>query len=168
MSLLQSNGPLPNFSPVIGNIDYKDTSLVFKCLNSKSVKGQLADGIKFVWGQTVDSKNKCTLFAIFEQNSISGKMIKDASVKTTKVFKIEISLTFNNEGSEKWKDMTGKNIGKSIAMIIDNKVYSAPIVRSEISNGNSIISGNFNGPEANNLVAIIKNGELPLSFKVTK
>jgi len=153
-------------TPVIGDVELKDTALVSKCLNSKSVKSHLPDGLQFVWGQNADKQGKYELFAISLQSLISGKTIKDASVSQDAHAKTGVNITFNNEGSAKWKDVTSKNLGKAIAMVIDNKVYAAPIVRSEISNGNCIITGNYTDQEARQIVSVLRNGVLPVPFIV--
>jgi len=113
------------------------------------------------------------LYAISLSHTISGALIKDASklettppAKSINVSKDAsklkrtstdngISLTFNNDGSAQWKDLTGKNLGRSVAMVIDDQVYSAPTVRNEIANGSCMITGNFTEQEIKNLVAIL-------------
>lgn len=168
LSLLQANQVTSDNSPVIALVDANDTGLVVKCLNSESIRKLLADDVKFVWGNKANDQQKCALYAVLAGNAITGKTLNDASALVSQSYNIEINLSFNDEGSMKWKEMTGKNLGKSIAMLVDNKVYSAPTVRSEISNGKSVITGNFTWPEASNLAAILKNGVLPSSFILVK
>lgn len=75
--------------------------------------------------------------------------------------KPNVDMQMNAEGARKWKAMTGANIGRRIAIILDNFVYSAPNVQSEISGGRSSISGNFSIEEAQDLANILKAGKLP-------
>ena len=79
-----------------------------------------------------------------------------------------ISIKFNTESTELWQKMTVKNIDKAIAIVMDQQVYSAPIVKSEIKQGNCMISGDFSEKELKVFVAIVKNGELASSFKIRK
>jgi len=168
LSLLEPASSTSIASPVIGRIDLNDTNRVSNCLNTNAVKNLFTDGIQFIWAKSVDKQNKLELYAISSQNSISGKTIKEVSVVKSASNKAEISILFNAEGTIKWKNLTRINIGKAVAIVIDDKVYSAPIIQSEIPNGNCIITGNYTTQEAKCIVAVIQNGTLPLSFKLIK
>ncbi len=72
-----------------------------------------------------------------------------------------VSMTMNAEGANTWARLTKENIGKQIAIVLDGTVYSYPVVNSEISGGNSEISGNFDVEEATDLVNVLKSGKLP-------
>ena len=72
-----------------------------------------------------------------------------------------ISMSMNSEAAQKWKTITGANKGKCVAVVMDNMVYSAPRVNSEISGGQSQITGNFTDTEADALAAILSAGKLP-------
>jgi len=71
-------------------------------------------------------------------------------------------------GTYSWKKLTAQNIGHAIAIVLDDKVYSAPVVRSEIPNGHSQITGNFDVIEAQDLAGIIKAGKLPAQVKIVQ
>ena len=75
--------------------------------------------------------------------------------------KPEVSMQMNTLGARKWKELTGKNVGHRIAIILDNYVYSAPNVNQEIGGGNSSISGNFTVEQAQDLANVLKAGKLP-------
>ena len=75
--------------------------------------------------------------------------------------KPEISMKMNLEGAKTWKRLTGENVGKSVAIVLDDYVYSFPNVQGEIPNGNSSITGNFEINEAKDLANILKAGKLP-------
>lgn len=72
-----------------------------------------------------------------------------------------VSMSMNAEGANIWARMTKENIGKQIAIVLDGTVYSYPVVNSEISGGNSEISGNFDVEEATDLANVLKSGKLP-------
>lgn len=72
-----------------------------------------------------------------------------------------ISMSMNSDAAQKWKTITGANRGKCVAVVMDNMVYSAPRVNSEISGGQSQITGNFTDAEADALAAILSAGKLP-------
>ena len=75
-------------------------------------------------------------------------------------------ITFDKVGKSIWKDVTQRNVGKSIAIVLDKKVLQAPVVKSEILEGKCILSGDFSMKEITWLNSMINNEELPLDFKI--
>lgn len=80
----------------------------------------------------------------------------------------EISMSMNPEGAKTWKRLTGENVGKSIAIVLDNYVYSFPNVQGEIAGGRSSITGNFEISEAQDLANILKAGKLPAPARIVE
>ncbi len=78
----------------------------------------------------------------------------------------EVSMSMNDEGTSKWARITGANIGKQIAIVLDGAVYSAPVVQSRIPNGNSVINGISGLEEAKDLEIILKAGALPAPVRI--
>ena len=72
-----------------------------------------------------------------------------------------VSMSMNAEGANTWARLTKDNIGKQIAIVLDGTVYSYPVVNTEITGGNSEISGNFDIEEATDLTNVLKSGKLP-------
>ena len=77
-----------------------------------------------------------------------------------------VSMSMNAEGANVWAKLTKDNIGKQIAIVLDGLVYSYPVVNTEITGGNSEISGNFDVEEATDLVNVLKSGKLPAPAKI--
>lgn len=77
-----------------------------------------------------------------------------------------VSLKFTPEGTQKFAEATAANIGKSIGIVMDDEVISAPVVQVAIADGNAMISGSFTGEEAENLAALIRAGSLPFNLNV--
>jgi SecD/SecF fusion protein len=75
-------------------------------------------------------------------------------------------MSMNSEGAKIWSRMTRDNIGKQIAIVLDNYVYSFPVVNDKIESGNSSISGDFSNEEADDLVSILNAGSCPVKLKV--
>lgn len=92
---------------------------------------------------------------------IEGDVVTNANQDYDERGKPAVEMQMNAEGARKWKALTGANIGRPIAIILDNYVYSAPNVNSEISGGRSSISGNFSIEEAQDLANVLKAGKLP-------
>ena len=72
----------------------------------------------------------------------------------------------NSEGAKKWARLTKNNIGQQIAIVLDDYVYSYPVVQTEISEGRSSISGNFTVAEAKDLANILKSGKMPAAARI--
>lgn len=98
----------------------------------------------------------------FGKAPIGGEVITDARQDFDPMNgKPNVSMQMNPAGARAWKDLTAKNTGRSIAIILDNYVYSAPNVTGEIPNGSSSISGSFSVEQAQDLANVLKAGKLP-------
>jgi preprotein translocase subunit SecD len=108
--------------------------------------------------------------ASFKLTNLTGADLSKASVgfDQQKSGKPVIQLQFSKEGGEKFEKITSENIGKPLAIILDNEVISAPIVQEAISGGQAVISGNFTLDEAKNLSLQLNAGALPLSINLVE
>jgi len=164
--------------PVVGRSYSKsDTALVNQYLKIAKTKNIFPSKLKFMWSsKEVEQKNEegkvvatyFELFAIKQTDSkgkaaLSGDIITDArkDYDQRQGGVPLISMSMNSEAAKKWKTITGANKGKCIAVVMDNMVFSAPRVNSEISGGQSQITGNFTDSEADALAAILSAGKLP-------
>ena len=95
-------------------------------------------------------------------------VINDARQTFDEVGQPAVDMSMNPEGARKWAKITRENINNRIAIILDNYVYSAPVVNSEIPNGKSIIQGNFTMEEAKDLANILKAGSLPAPTRIVE
>ena len=133
---------------------------------------KLEQQCRFAWSQNFDNSNTC-LYALKMKgdkaaliNKSDIESVKFNYNKSSKNNEIEIVLKKSAIGL--WAEATKRNINNAIAIVLDNKVISAPIVRSEIDGGKCIITGNFTQAEAKYIAALGNNGELPLNFKIIK
>ncbi len=102
-------------------------------------------------------------------SALGGGVIVDARQDYDQSGGVEVSLTMNSEGARVWKRLTGENIDKQVAIVLDNHVYSFPTVRSEIPNGMSSISGGgMTLEEGQDLANILKAGKLPASARIVE
>jgi len=99
---------------------------------------------------------------------ISGEVVSDARQDYDQGGRPEVSMSMNPGGARKWQKMTGDNIGKQVAVVLDDVVYSDPVVQSEISGGNTSISGNFTIDEAQDLAQVLKAGKLPAPTRIVE
>jgi preprotein translocase subunit SecD len=93
---------------------------------------------------------------------LTGKYLKRASVQFNQTGQAEVALSFDGTGATLFEDITGRNIGKPIAIFLDGEVISAPTVDVKISGGNAVISGNFTVAKANDLAQRLNAGALPV------
>ncbi len=167
-SLIQSNGG----SSVGYAKNDNDKARVDALLNRSDIKAQFDSQLRFMWGAEKDyvDQNKKTkgwfLYACkVPENGkakVNGSHISKASQGYDQMSgDITVDLTMNDEGVDQWGRMTSENIGRLVAISMDNVVYSAPVVRSAINNGNTQISGDFTFDEANDLAGLLNGGALP-------
>lgn len=102
---------------------------------------------------------------------LTGDMIKNATKQVGSTSKNApsvpyVSLEFNEEGKERFALATEENIGKTIRIVMDDEIISAPVVQTKITDGNAMISGQFTGESAENLAALIRAGSLPFNLNV--
>ena len=151
--------------------DLRDTSRINRILQRSEVKAIIPSTIKFLWevkavkGQGVDQMELIELHAIKSSRTgkaqLTGEVITDARQDLDDRAQPAVSMQMSATGAKAWKKMTASNVGRRIAIVLDNYVYSAPNVQGEIPNGNSSISGNFTFEEAQDLANILKAGALP-------
>lgn len=114
----------------------------------------------FVYFLKLDRQGNAALAA--EDDNI----ISDARVNTSPTGQLEVSMEMTAEAGTRWAQVTGANVGKYIAVVLDDRVYSAPVVNQKIGGGNSQITGNFDIREANDLANVLKAGKLPAPAKI--
>ncbi len=155
----------------IGYVKSKDTAKITEYL--KLYSNIFPKNIKFAWSMQYYSDDIFILVPIKNtQNNIApitGEMLETTKVETSyNTNSYVVSSVFKEKYHKNWADLTHKNIGKALALIIDNKVYSTPYVNSEIKNGNTQISGNFTKKEAVILAAYLNSGVLPCKIAIKK
>ena len=95
-------------------------------------------------------------------------MITDARQDFSSNNENGVSMTMNSEGARAWKNITHDNVGKCVAIVLDDQVYSAPRVNGEIPGGRSEISGDFTLEESKDLANVLKSGKLPAPAKIVQ
>jgi preprotein translocase subunit SecD len=94
-----------------------------------------------------------------QQVELTGDTLNDARVKIDRASPY-ISLDFNSQGARDFERITGENINKRLAILLDNKVYSAPVIKDRIAGGKASITGRFTDQEAKNLAIVLRSGSL--------
>ncbi len=156
----------------------KETNLekFYEILNRPDVKELLPNDIVIMRGakkvetrETRNQKEKTyEFFALKEEPELTGEYVTDAvATYDQQTNKPIVLMEMNSEGSEKWAKVTGQNIKKRIAIVLDELVYSAPVVQNKIVGGSSQITGMDNAEEARLLQIVLKAGALqvPVAIK---
>src|SRR3989339_21012 len=158
----------------IGIAHFKDTAKVNKILAMENIRMVFPANVKFLWSIKPYGKTKefFELIAIKVTSKdrkapLTGDVVTNARPefgegKST----AEVSMTMNGEGAKSWARLTKENIGKSIAIVLDNYVYSYPTVQGEITGGRSSITGNFEITEAKDLANVLKSGKMPAPARI--
>ena len=112
-------------------------------------------------------------FALYALRSVDGKPAMDGAAVSTaqsqysdRSANAEVNLIMNSNGASQWAQLTGQNIGKPIAIVLDGYVYSAPNVINKIEGGSSRITGNFTIQEADDLANVLKSGKVPAPARI--
>ena len=157
--------------PVVGIAHYKDTAKINSWLAMPQIKNILPADMVPMW--TVKPSSNDASGSYFELVAIKvntrdgkapldGGVVTDARVAYNSMGgQPEVSMAMNAEGARIWSRLTADNIGKSIAIVLDGMVYSFPRVNTEITGGQSSISGQFTIEEAEDLANVLKSGKLP-------
>jgi SecD/SecF fusion protein len=164
----------PGQSATVGFAAVKDTANINAML--KKVENVFPRNLKLAWTvKPRDGKSDVLELLALKVSSrdgsaaLGGGVIVDARQDYDNVGNVEVSLSMNSEGARVWKRLTGENIDKQIAIVLDNHVYSSPAVRNEIPNGMSSISGGgMTLEEAQDLSNILKAGKLPASARIVE
>ncbi len=156
---------------VVGYAHYSDTSKVNRYFANPQVKSVFPRDVRFYWSVKPFKYDKSG--NIFELHAIKvtgrdGRAPLDGSAVTNARADFgqnkavaEVSMSMSGEGARTWARLTKDNIGRCIAIVLDDYVYSAPRVQSEIKGGSSSITGDFTIDEAKDLANILKSGKMP-------
>ena len=154
----------------LGIANAEDRDEVNDILNRSDIVSLFPEDLKFMWSANMEEggegKKGYTLYAVRipegRKPMVGGEDVKSAvrsfnqqNLQTT------VSVTMSIDGTQKWAQMTEKNVGRSVAITMDNVVYSAPVVNEPITGGSTEISGNFSIAEADDLSGLLNGGSLP-------
>ena len=168
----QQTGQL-NEGPVVGIAAIKDTAQVNAYLNDKAIIKFFPVDVEFSYTvKPFDIDGKFVQLVALKSNrggkaAMEGDVVTDANEAFGQFSSTaEVSMAMNAEGAKQWKRLTADNIGKSIAIVLDDYVYSYPTVQAEIAGGRSSITGDFTLDEAKDLANILKSGKLPAPARI--
>ncbi|MEX6627140.1 protein translocase subunit SecDF [Tenacibaculum salmonis] len=166
-------------SSLVAQAKVQDTAQVNSLLADKSVRALLPANlkyVKFLWDYKAQKSADGTaeiigLYAIKsnrnDKATIDGDVIADANQDFDQMSKPVVSMLMNGTGTKKWAKMTGDNVGKFVAVVLDNYVYTAPVVNGAITGGSTQISGGtMTVEEAQDISTVLKAGKLPAPARI--
>lgn len=157
--------------------DVLDTAIINRILKNERYISFLPKEAKLLWGvkptKAEDGTEVLELYAIklkkgSDQAPLEGDVVTDARQVLDQTSQPAVSMQMNADGARKWRKLTSESVGRRIAVVLDDYVYTAPVVNGEIPNGQSEISGNFTLLEAQDLANILKSGSLPAPTQIVE
>ena len=172
---------IPAYPPVVFRAAEADTAAVNRMIAEGVNAGKInAREVKYLWS-VKPSKGTANIFELYaikiedyDRNTnlpkakLEGDVITDARQDFSSNNENGVSMTMNSEGARAWKNITHDNVGKCVAIVLDDQVYSAPRVNGEIPGGRSEISGDFTLEESKDLANVLKSGKLPAPAKIVQ
>lgn len=176
---ITDNDVLSSLFVSLGNslgVNAKDTAKVSDIFRRDDVRALFPSDFSYAWtAKAIESTNGDEIFtfemlrkAPRQKAPLEGDVITDAGVDFDQMGRPEVSMSMNGSGARIWKNLTGANIGRRIAIVLDGYVYSAPVINGEIPGGRSSISGSFTVEEAQDLANVLKAGKLPAPTRIVE
>jgi SecD/SecF fusion protein len=170
----QQGEPLP--SCLVGMALAKDTAQVNRYLKMNQIRALFPRDLKFAWGQNPHKYDPTqTLYELHAlkittrdgRPPLTGDVVTAARPSTGITgSNVNVDMSMNAEGAKIWSRMTGENIGRCLAVVLDGYVRSYPRVQTQITGGNTQIEGDFTIEEATDLANILKSGKLPAPARI--
>lgn len=166
-------------SPVVGSSRVKDTMFVNLLLKEAERRGLIKPQYFFKWTVKPSKYKNYTeekildLVALKDPRGdriapLDGSAVSNASQNVDQNGRVIVNMLMNTDGTRKWANLTRDNVGREVAIVLDNYVYSFPTVNEEIANGSSQISGDFSIKEAQDLANVLKAGKLPAPARIVQ
>ncbi|MBW6516724.1 MAG: protein translocase subunit SecD [Candidatus Cloacimonetes bacterium] len=155
-------------------VSNQDLSIVQRLLESESFLENVPAGLMLALEREnrLDPRTDRELFVLLEKTELTGNMLETAAVRIGSGTDLQapnrpyVSLRFNREGARIFENVTGQNLRRRLAIVLDGVVYTAPTIQDRIRGGEARITGNFTIEETNDLVIVLRAGNLPAPVNV--
>ena len=153
----------------------KTARLEFKMVDEEAnvqeaLAGKLPEGTQLLYERNVNRSTGAeseTPLVVFDKTALTGDLLADANVRIdTRFNEPYVAIEFNAVGAKRFDQITAANVGKRMAIVLDDTVYSAPVIRERIAGGSAQISGAFTSQEATDLAIVLRAGSLPAPVKI--
>lgn len=135
----------------------------------KQIEGKVPEGDQILFERIVEKDSGQEWLAPYlvkKRVMLAGDVLSDARVSIGQFNEPYVSVTFDAKGAREFDRITGENVKKRMAIVLDNTIYSAPVIQERISGGRAQITGTFSMEEANNLSIVLRAGALPAPLKI--
>ena len=133
---------------------------IWEYIHDRPFQMQLPEDIRFAWGSP-DAQGRLSLYALKQPaGTLKGpdrSQIQEVSSMKNEQGYYDLYITFSDKGAESWAQLTGRNVGRSIAVVFEDRVYTAPVVRETIRHGKCLISGHLNEQDVARIRAILED-----------
>lgn len=149
---------------IIGQTAHLEFKMVDDTANiEKALQGILAPGrqLSVLMNKQADGSYTETPIVLKKDSVLTGEYISDAKVQLDQWNTPYVAISFNTRGGQIFANLTGENVNKRMAIVLDGKVYSAPVIQERIAGGHASITGNFTKEEARDLAVVLRAGSLP-------
>lgn len=160
---------------MVGTISYENIPKLKKLLEDEKFQEQIPAGLQIALGKenTKDPYAPRPVYVLHSEAELTGKYLENANVKIGQGYTPQdkgpyVVLNFNNTGAKKFANITGQNIKKRLAIVLDDVVYVAPTIQDKIPSGQARITGNFTLEECQDLVIVLNAGNLPAPVKIVE
>src|SRR5690606_29395074 len=160
--------------PVFGAVALSDTAAVRGYLNQPAVQRMLPPLTQLLYTAKPESQSESGepvffVLGVRERAELTGEVLTDARPSFDQFTnEAKVSLSMNSQGAQRWSQLTGANVGKHVAIVLDDVVYSYPVIRERIPGGRTEISGNMSRQEVDDIVTILKSGALPAPVDIVE
>jgi len=172
--------PQPQGLAIVGYANARDTADVNKVIYSDIARQILPAECKLRWGAKAEDfggeNTKGDIFALYalkitEPNGrapLEGDVITNAKDEFDQMGHPSVSMQMNSDGARRWSQITKQNIGRGVAIVLDDAVYSAPRILTQIDGGNSSITGNFTIEDTKDLANTLNSGKMPAPTRIVQ
>ena len=171
--------PVPQGLAIVGYANARDTADVNKVIYSDVARQVLPTECKLRWGAKAEDFGENThgdIFALYalkitEPNGrapLEGDVITNAKDEFDQMGHPSVSMQMNSDGARRWSQITKQNIGRGVAIVLDDAVYSAPRILTQIDGGNSSITGNFTIEDTKDLANTLNSGKMPAPTRIVQ
>lgn len=160
---------------VVGYAAKRDMDAISELLQTPEAKEVLPADLRLKWGvKGIGEGASADVYELYaikvtERNGrapLEGDVVTDANDTFDEHGRPSVSMKMNVDGARRWAALTKANLHRSVAIVLDDNVYSAPTVQSEITGGNSSITGSFTAEETRDLANVLKSGKMPAPAKI--
>ncbi len=171
--------PVPQGLAIVGYANARDTADVNKVIYSQVAAQVLPAECKLRWGAKAEDfggESKGEVFALYalkitEPNGrapLEGDVITSSKDDFDQMGHPSVSMQMNSDGARRWSQITKQNIGRGVAIVLDDAVYSAPRILTQIDGGNSQITGNFTIEDTKDLANTLNSGKMPAPTRIVQ